>query len=64
MKGALSGLVGRLRSRASLLGELGSFLWRKRLYWLIPIVAALIAIGGLVLLATQSPVTPFVYTLF
>jgi hypothetical protein len=64
MKSAIRGLAGRLRSRASLVGELGSFLWKKRLFWLIPIAAALLVIGGLVLLASQSPVTPFVYALF
>ena len=52
------------RRRSRTLGELLGFLWGRRLFWLIPLVVLLLAVGLVVILATQSPLTPFVYTLF
>ncbi len=57
---ALKSLAGR----GSTFRELLRFLWRERLWWMIPLVVTLLLFCGLILLATQSPVTPFIYTLF
>ena len=45
-------------------GEVLSFLWKRKLWWLIPMVAALLAFGLLLIFATTSGVAPFIYTLF
>ena len=45
-------------------GEVLSFLWQRKLWWLIPMVAALLAFGLLLIFATTSGVAPFIYTLF
>ena len=41
-----------------------AFLWARKLWWMVPIVASLVLVGILVVLASSSPVSPFIYTLF
>ena len=45
-------------------GEVLTFLWKRKLWWLIPMVAALLIFGLLLIFATTSGVAPFIYTLF
>ncbi|MGH7787918.1 MAG: DUF5989 family protein [Candidatus Binatia bacterium] len=53
-----------LRTRFGIAGELLSFLWQQRLWWLIPMVIVLLAFGGLMVTAQSSALGPFIYTLF
>ena len=45
-------------------GELFQFLWQRKLWWLIPMVAILLVFGILIVLGSASGVGPFFYTLF
>ncbi|MBI2870241.1 MAG: hypothetical protein HYY14_00870 [Candidatus Omnitrophica bacterium] len=54
----------RLSNRFSVVGELFYFLWRQRLWWLIPMVAVLLLFGLILIFAQTSPLAPFIYTLF
>ena len=45
-------------------GEVLVFLWRRKLWWLIPMVVVLLLFGLLLVFATTSGVAPFIYTLF
>jgi len=45
-------------------GELMRFLWARKLYWLVPMVAVLLIFALLLIFATASGVAPFIYTLF
>lgn len=45
-------------------GEVLVFLWQRKLWWLIPMVAVLLIFGLLLIFATTSGVAPFIYTLF
>ena len=40
------------------------FLWARRLWWLIPVVAFVVLVGVLMLLSDSSAVAPFIYPLF
>ncbi len=53
-----------LRTRFGIAGELLSFLWQRKLWWLIPMVVTLLAVGGLLVTAQSSALGPFIYTLF
>ncbi|MCA9921106.1 MAG: hypothetical protein KC419_12290 [Anaerolineales bacterium] len=56
-----------LRSMSSnfgVVGELLGFLWARKLYWLIPMVAVLMIFGLLLIFASASGLAPFIYTLF
>jgi len=51
-------------SRSKIAGELLRFLWDAKLWWMIPMVVMLLALGGLIVFAQSSAVAPFIYTLF
>lgn len=53
-----------LTTRLGIAGELLSFLWERKLWWLIPMVLVLLAFGGLMVTAQSSALGPFIYTLF
>jgi hypothetical protein len=44
--------------------ELIQFFWARKLWWLVPVVIALLLVAILTVVASSSPVAPFVYTLF
>lgn len=44
--------------------ELFYFLWRQRLFWMIPVVVMLFLVGFFVVVAQQSAVAPFIYAIF
>lgn len=51
-------------TRMGILGELLGFLWRRKLYWLIPMILML-GVVALLLILSNNPVTgPFIYSLF
>jgi uncharacterized integral membrane protein len=45
-------------------GELFSFFWGNKRWWLIPVILSLFVIGALIVLAQSSAIAPFIYTLF
>jgi len=52
------------RARLGIVGEMMSFLWRRKLWWLIPLVVVLLLFGLLLVFAQASGIAPFIYTLF
>jgi hypothetical protein len=48
----------------SIIRELWQFLRARKKYWLVPVVVALLLIGGLLVFAQGSALAPFIYTLF
>ncbi len=55
---ALRGIVGTIL-------ELGHYLWKSRLWWLVPMVVALLLCTAVIVLAAVAPGTaPFIYSLF
>jgi len=48
----------------SLVTELWRFIRARKKYWLVPILAVMVVLGGLLILAKGSAVAPFIYTLF
>ncbi len=52
------------KSRAGVLKELFGFLWKRKLWWLIPMIVVLLVFIALIATATTSPLAPFIYTLF
>ena len=51
-------------SNFGVVGELLSFLWQRKLWWLIPMVVVLLLFGLLLIFASSSGIGPFIYTLF
>lgn len=44
--------------------EILIFLSQRKKLWMAPIIAVMIALGGLLILAQGSVVAPFIYTIF
>lgn len=57
-------LFRNLASRFGIVGEMLVFLWRRKLWWLIPMVVVLLAFGLLLVFAQSTGIAPFIYTLF
>jgi hypothetical protein len=53
-----------MSSNFGVVGELLSFLWQRKLWWLIPMVVVLLVFGLLLVFASSSGIGPFIYTLF
>lgn len=56
--------VNDLVSRLGVVGELLVFLWRAKMWWLIPMVVALLLFAILIVVANAGPAGPMIYTLF
>ena len=63
-QGMVSQKVGDFTSRMGVAGELLSFLWRAKMWWLIPMVVALLIFAVIIALAAAGPGGPMIYTLF
>jgi uncharacterized membrane protein len=46
------------------MGELLSFFWERKLWWMIPMVLVLLMFGVLIVFTQGTAVAPFIYTLF
>ncbi len=57
-------VIKTILMRFSIAGELLSFLWEVKLWWMIPMVFVLLLCGGVVILAQSSAIAPFIYALF
>jgi len=53
-----------LRNRLGIVGDLLSFFWQNKWWWLTPMILMLLGVGGLVVFAQSSAIAPFIYTLF
>jgi hypothetical protein len=51
-------------ARMGILGELLSFFWRRKLYWLVPMIIALVVLGVLIAAGGAGGAGLFIYTLF
>lgn len=51
-------------SRLGLVALVMVYLWRRKLWWLIPMVLVLMLFGLLIVFAQATAVGPFIYTLF
>lgn len=58
------GIVNDAARRLGVVNGLFAFLWRQRLWWMIPILLAILFVAVIVGLAAHPAAAPFVYTLF
>ena len=53
-----------MRTNVGVVCEVLAFLWQRKLWWLIPMITALLLFGLLLIFASTSGIAPFIYTLF
>jgi Family of unknown function (DUF5989) len=52
------------RSRMGVAGQLLSYFWQGKRWWLVPMIVVLLGMGVFIVLAQSSVIAPFIYTLF
>jgi uncharacterized membrane protein len=57
-------VAGITAGRCGIVGQLFSYFWSSKKWWLLPMLIALFLIGAVIVLAQSSAVAPFIYTLF
>lgn len=56
--------AGATQAERGLVAEFWDFLKENKKFWLIPLVLALLLLGGLLILGANPATAPFIYTLF
>ena len=56
-------VLKRIKLKLQLIQELFSFLWKQKLYWLIPMITILVLFGLFFILAEATTIAHFVYPL-
>jgi presenilin-like A22 family membrane protease len=51
-------------ARVGIAGALLTFFWRRKLWWMTPLVAMLLVLGILVIFGQSSAISAFIYTIF
>lgn len=58
------GSIADFFNRMGVLGELMAFFWKRKQFWLIPLMAALLVFAVIIVLGSTGPGGVFIYTLF
>lgn len=58
------GFLSTFKSILAIIKDLLGFLWKKKLWWLIPFVIVLLLFGILFIFASTTGLGPFIYALF
>jgi Family of unknown function (DUF5989) len=58
------GAMSNFFNKFTIAGELLYFLWKRKLWWMIPMILVLLAFGLLMIFAQGTGIAPFIYTLF
>jgi len=59
----MKSIPNAVRDIAWMLRTMAGFLWRRKAWWLAPVIVVLLLVICLIVLA-QTPLGPFLYTLF
>lgn len=53
-----------MKGKLNTVKEFISFLWKRKLWWLIPMMIVFLMVGVLIIFVGSSPLAPIVYPLF
>ena len=56
--------IREIGGKIGIAGELLAFLWHRKMWWMIPMVAVLLFFGLIIVVGSSTGVGPFIYTLF
>jgi beta-lactamase regulating signal transducer with metallopeptidase domain len=54
-------VIEQFAQRSTIVGEVFSFMWQRKLWWLTPLAVLILLIGILFVLAQVSSVAPWMY---
>jgi hypothetical protein len=58
------GFLAIAKRRFGVAGDLLTFFWSNKRWWMLPMIFVLLVFGILLALAQSSAIAPFIYTLF
>ena len=58
------GFLNVAQRRFGIAGELLSFFWNNKRWWLLPVVSIILVLAVVLVLASNPAIAPFIYTLF
>lgn len=58
------GMAQDFLMRMGVLGELLAFLWKRKLYWMLPMIISLLLLAVIIVTASSTPAGVFIYSLF
>jgi hypothetical protein len=56
-------LINKIRLKLGIVKELFRFLWKQKLWWLIPLLSVLILLSLFFIFAQATTIAPFIYPL-
>lgn len=56
--------IAEMGDKIGIAGELLSYMWHRKMWWMMPIVVVLLLLGLVIGFGSSSGVGPFIYTLF
>lgn len=59
-----AGVGGKVSRRVGIFGSLLAYLWKEKMWWMIPMILVLAGFTLLAMIAGSTGIAPFVYTLF
>ena len=57
-------MLREIGDKFGIAGELLGFLWNRKMWWAIPMVAVMLFFGLIIVVGSATGVGPFIYTLF
>ena len=57
-------MIREIGDKFGIAGELLAFLWQRKMWWMIPMVAVMLFFGLIIVVGSATGVGPFIYTLF
>jgi len=58
------GAIRNFGAKLGVIGDLFTFFWKNKKWWLIPVLVVLVAIGLVLVFSQSSAIGPFIYSLF
>ena len=60
----MNAFLNAVRMRLATVQRLFRFLWQMKMWWLMPLVIVLLFLSLITIMATATPLGPFIYALF
>ena len=57
-------VLREIADKFGIAGELLSFIWGRKMWWMLPLVVVLLFFGLVIVVGSATGVGPFIYTLF
>ncbi|MFA5935789.1 MAG: DUF5989 family protein [Patescibacteria group bacterium] len=64
MMSTLKNIGRQLQTRAGIVSGLFRFLWKNKMWWMMPMIFVFIVFFAIIIFAGSTPLGPFIYAIF